>query len=203
MKRTIFVYVNMKFEKVPDDKMKTKKMKIKDNNVEFKVKSDRMLHLFSTKIHKFKEVIIKYKEGENEIENLVYVYLDNDLFDNLFCFSGLDFTDNNNIFSRMVKIGEIIFGILFLSIPLSKLHINNEINYLSLINFSFIDNKPQFYSIYIFYGGFEKRMTDSRIVLYSIALFIILLILLKRIIFGGFNNSILLTISYTLCIFSF
>ena len=202
IKRELFLYVNMKFEKVPNDKMKTTKMKIMGNDVEFKVRSDRVINLFSndSRIHKFKEVTIKHKEGENVIENLVYVYLDNDLFDNLFSFSGLNFTDNNNIFTRMAKISEIIFGLLFLSVPLSKLHINNETLYLNFIKFPFIGTKPDFYSIYKFYGAFEERMTTSRIVLYSISLFLILLVLIKRIILGGFNNMILLNISYALCI---
>ena len=99
----------------------------------------------------------------------------------------------------MVKIAEIIFGILFLSVPLSKFHINNELNYILFSNINPI-NKPEFYNIFNFYGDFEKRITDSRIILYSISLFFFLLFMLKRIIFGGFNNNILLTISYALCI---
>lgn len=201
MKIILTLYINMKYEKVSDEKMKIKTMKIKNNDVEFKVRTDKIINLYSNaKNHTFKEVIIKYREGENEREDLVYVYLDNDLFDNLFSFSSFGFNDNNNIFSRMVKIGEIIFGILFLSVPLSKLHINNEIRYDLYIKLPNIYKQSQFHSIYIIYGAFEKAMTDSRIVFYSITLFFILLVLLKRIIFGGFNNIIFLTISYALCI---
>ena len=201
IKLILILYLNMRFENMPDDKMRKTTMKINNNDVEFKVRADKIFYLHSNdnKTYKFKEVIIKQKEGENEREDIVYANLDNELFDNLFSFSSFDYPELNKIFEKMAKIAEIIFGILFLSVPLSKFHINNELNYILFSNINPI-NKPEFYNIFNFYGDFEKRITDSRIILYSISLFFFLLFMLKRIIFGGFNNNILLTISYALCI---
>ena len=179
IKSSLIIYLSMKFVKAPKDNIETKKILISGNEVEFKVKCDKILYLKTIsdfKVYKFKKVKIP------EYNDYIYVNLDHKGFEDLLSFPALYYPDVNEILLKLIKIAEIIFGIYFLSIPLMKMNLN-EIQITNL------------------YGGYQRAINISRIVLYSISLFIIFFFMLKTIYFGGFGKSNYKNIPYYLSIF--
>lgn len=193
----ILLYLNMKFEKSPRNKTKNASLEIGDQIVKFKVKTDKIIYLKSqqNKIYKFKEAKIEGRNGQ------IFIRLDNKSINNLFSFSNFDYPDLDETFLLLGKISEVIYGLLFVSIPLSKAHLNNEPNYiLSKADNMIIKNPLQFSQIFYYLGNYENSLNVSRIVLYCISLFIFLLFILKRIIFGGFGKHIYINITFYLVI---
>ena len=193
----ILLYLNMKFEKSPRNKTKNASLEIGDQIVKFKVKTDKIIYLKSqqNKIYKFKEAKIEGRNGQ------IFIRLDNKSINNLFSFSNFDYPDLDETFLLLGKISEVIYGLLFVSIPLSKAHLNNEPNYILSKAVNMIIKSPlQFSQIFYYLGNYENSLNVSRIVLYCISLFIFLLFILKRIIFGGFGKHIYINITFYLVI---
>ena len=195
IKKPLILYFNMKFEKVPRDKTKNASMNIGGTEVKFKVKSDKIIYLTSqkNKIYRFKEAKI---EGRNDP---IYIRLDNKSIDNLFSFSNFDYPNLDEIFLLLGKIAEVIYGLLFVSIPLSKCHLNNDMNYVYIKEMNKL-LKIKYNGVFSYFGSYENSLNKSRIVLYCIALFIILLFIIKRVIFGGFGQHFQIKLVFYLAI---
>ena len=195
IKKPLILYFNMKFEKVPRDKTKNASMNIGGTEVKFKVKSDKIIYLSNqtNKIYRFKEAKI---EGRNDP---IYIRLDNKSIDNLFSFSNFDYPNLDEFFLLLGKIAEVIYGLLFVSIPLSKCHLNNDVNYIFIreMNKSL---KIKYNGVFSYFGVYENSLNKSRIALYCIALFIILLFIIKRVIFGGFGQHFKIQLVFYLVI---
>jgi hypothetical protein len=113
-----------------------------------------------------------------------------------------NYPDLNLIFSRLADMCNSIYIILFFSVPLFKMHVEDELIYhlIKLVNVSLENKKPKFSDIFNKYGSYEKSFTESRFILYLIQLIILLLFMLKRIFFGGFKEPNYLLISFIFCI---
>lgn len=172
----------MRFENSPKGIIKTKSININNQEVELQIKSDKIYYLKSpdNKIHKFKKV--KF----NEMNDYFFVRLEHKGFNDLLSFPIYNYPDFNNILYRLAKIAEIIYGVLFLTYPLTKmiLPINSEIK--------------TYYGTINVYGYFHNSLNISRFVLYLICLIIILFFIFKRIYIGGFSKIIFIKISLML-----
>ena len=63
--------------------------------------------------------------------------------------------------------------------------------------------KPIFSSIFNKYGSLEKKFTELRFILFIFQIVILLLFMIKRIYYGGFNKYVKLTLSFILSIIAF
>ena len=143
-------------------------------------------------------------EGLNS-PDFLYVRLENKAVIDILSLTDWEYPDLNEIFLKLGTISKFIYGMLFVSIALFKMHISNEINYIFLVTnkaqLRYDDEggkKPKFYDTFIMYGKFEKSVTESRFSLYLISLVIFLLLMLKRIYLGGFSKYIFSLISFIL-----
>lgn len=83
------------------------------------------------------------------------------------------------------------FSLLFISIPSSKIHIINEITYNYLIElFELEEIKPKYYGTFKIYGKFEKKVSLARIIYLSIEICLLFILIIKRLINGGFKKII-------------
>ena len=83
----------------------------------------------------------------------------------------------------------ICFGILLFIIPSSKLHIINEEFYDLLL---LIREEMGFGGIEKIYGSFEKKVFDSGLIIFIIESFIFLILVVIRLIYGGFKNKFII-----------
>ena len=158
------------------------------------------------KIFKFKKVNI-----ENITNGFVYVRLGLNTITEQISLAQWNYPDLNYIFNKLGEMCNKIYLILFFSVPLFKLHVKDELIYQSIKAANTIANsyssyikvkKPLFQDIFDMYGSYEKSFTESRFSLYMIQLVVILLLMLKRIYFGGFIKNSLLIVSFVLVILS-
>ena len=158
------------------------------------------------KLFKFKKVNI-----ENITNGFVYVRLGLNTITEQISLAQWNYPDLNYIFNKLGEMCNKIYLILFFSVPLFKLHVKDELIYQSIKAANTIANsyssyikvkKPLFQDIFDMYGSYEKSFTESRFSLYMIQLVVILLLMLKRIYFGGFIKNSLLIASFILVILS-
>lgn len=93
----------------------------------------------------------------------------------------------------------ICFGILLFIIPSSKLHIIDEEFYDLLL---LIREQMKFGGIVKIYGNFEKIVFDSSLIIFIIESFIFLILVVIRLIYGGFKNIIFIILSIIFYILS-
>ena len=208
VKKTIIIYLSMRYDNeniyTNNEKAKKKTLRINNNNVELEIQANQITYLErvgqSDKIYKFKKIQI-----QGVTNGFIYLFLNNKAIDDQLSITDWEFPMLNELYLKLEKMASLIYGILFISIPLFKLHLNNEANYiLSSNSFSNLflgindDNfgfeKPKFYSIYSSYGSFESGTTNSRFALYVVAIFFILLSMGKRIFYGGYTRLIIIII---------
>ena len=107
----------------------------------------------------------------------------------------------NEGYSLLTKIYILSISILFILLILcSKLHVTNEIYYDLLIEL-YEEAKPKFFGIFKIYGNFEKKVTKIRIIYLIIEDCLLFILLVVRLIQGGFKNIIFITISIVFYIF--
>lgn len=81
------------------------------------------------------------------------------------------------------------FALLFLSIPSSKIHIKNEIDYIkSIEEINAKEKKPKFFGIYKIYGNFEETTTIIRIIYFILEICSLFILMIRRLIYGGFKK---------------
>ena len=180
---------------------------LNNNKYETQIKLNHVLHLQpindiskdinNKNIFKFKKLNIV-----NLTNSFVYMRLGLNSVTDQISLSEWNYPDLNLIFSRLADMCNSIYIILFFSVPLFKMHVEDELIYhlIKLVNVSLENKKPKFSDIFNKYGSYEKSFTESRFILYLIQLIIILLFMLKRIYFGGFKEPLYLLISFILCI---
>jgi len=204
IKYSIIDYINMNYE---EDKTKnnvgvnTKQtsITIKDQKYNVKVKLNEILYIKHTtenKIYKFKKILI-----ENVTNDFIYVKIGFNSITDQISLAQWNYPDINAIFIKLAELCDIIYSILFLSVPLFELHLSGDFNYDFYIgNDLSTIKKPIFNGIFSSYGSFEHSLTDSRFALYIIQICVLLLFMLKRIYFGGFSRPLfyLLTFIYSI-----
>ena len=188
----------------PNEYTKTKTMYIKNNSIKLQISVNKNIYLEpindQKKHYKFKQVII-----EGRTNGYIYALQENLAICDQLSLADWDYPKLNGIFEKLGKIAYLIYGVLFVSVPLFKLHINNEYNYHTLVSQSIFytgsySGKPKFLSVFKSFGAFELGLTNSRFALYVVSIFFILLFMLKRMFFGGFTRPILSIISFVICI---
>jgi hypothetical protein len=179
-------------------------MYIKNNSIKLQISVNKNIYLEpindQKKHYKFKQVII-----EGRTNGYIYALQENLAICDQLSLADWDYPKLNGIFEKLGKIAYLIYGVLFVSVPLFKLHINNEYNYHTLVSQSIFytgsySGKPKFLSVFKSFGAFELGLTNSRFALYVVSIFFILLFMLKRMFFGGFTRPILSIISFVICI---
>ena len=210
IKKPIILYLSMRHDNDNDninlnnEKAKKKTLRINDNNYEIEIQANQVTYLErvgqSDKIYKFKKI-----RFTNLTNDFIYLFLNNKAIEDQLSITDWEFPIFNEIFLKLAKIASLIYGILFVSIPLFKLHLNKEYSYILTANtysnemigiYDYGGKKPTFYSVYSSYGSFELGTTNSRFALYIIALFFILLSMGKRAIYGGYTRPIIVLICF-------
>ena len=205
IKNEIMLYLSRRFweeENIIKEEVKKKTIYKKDKNFSIKVKANQILYLKDKVVERAVNTFTRFKQVRiNENNNFFYIRLDNKGINDILSFTDWEFPDLNEIFQKLSEISKLIYGVLFVSIPLLQMHISAEPLYALLeevydsIGFQGT-TKPKYYDIFMLYGDFEKSVTESRFALFIITLFFILLIMLKRIYFGGFSKYIFSLISF-------
>ena len=205
LKYIIILYLNFRFENENESNERTNTKTLRINNQELKaiIKVNKMIYLQRVgqgdKIYKFKEM--KF-EGLSDYN--IYVQLNNKAITDQLSLTSWEYPDLDELFIKLGEIFNQIYTILFLSIGLFKMHLNNEYIYLelsaSLKSASLIgvsnDDKPKFNGVFTDYGDFESGTTNSRFALYIVAMCFILLSMLKRTFFGGYTRPIYFLIGF-------
>ena len=200
MKKAIIFYLNMRYDNeninIYNEKTKKKTLRINNNDIELEIKANQITYLERVgqkgKIYKFKKIKIK-----GVTNDFIYINLNNKAIDDQLSITDWKFPLFNELYLKLVKMAYYIYGVLFISIPLFKFHLINDVNYnLTSNTFIGISEKPKFYSIYSSYGSFELGTTTSRFILYVIALFFTLLSIGKRIFYGGYTRPIMILICF-------
>ena len=194
----IIIYLNLDKNKKYE---KNTSVVINNNTYSVKIISNEILYLKEMNlgaIYKFKQISIA-----NITNGYVYVKLGHNSITDQISLSEWHYPDLNYIFSQIATLCELIYIILFISIPLFKCLIKEELNYkLYIYSNKIIQeqkyniNKPKFNDIFVYYGDFENGVIKSRFYLYIISILFLLLSMLKRMLFGGFSSLILSTISF-------
>jgi len=197
IKTLIINYLNSEKNKKYD---KNTSIVINDNTYKVKIISNEILYLKEIKlgtIYKFKQISI-----ENITNGFVYVKLGHNSITDQISLSEWHYPELNFTFSKLASLCKSIYVILFISIPLFKCLIKEKFYYKLYIDLhKFIElednnNKPKFNDIFVYYGDFENGVIKSRFFLYIISIFFLLLFMLKRMLFGGFNLHIKSIISF-------
>ena len=207
-KNEIILYLSMKYyedENISKEKIKSKKIYKNDQTLNIKIKANQMLYIKkqdTNDIIKFKQIKIDGLNINNiNMNDFIYIKLDNAAIIDILSLTDWEYPDLNEIFKKLGNISEYIYGILSIFIALFKMHISKEQTYAYMVsmyknNIQIYEEKPKYYDVFILYGSFEKVSTEIRFSFYIITLFIILLLLLKRIYFGGFSKYIFSLISF-------
>ena len=205
-KNEVILYLSMKYyedENVSKEKIKSKKIYRKEQTLNIKIKANQMLYLKNqdtNDIIKFKQIKIDGL-NINNMNDFIYIKLNNKAIIDLLSLTDWEYPDLNEIFIKLGNISKYIYGILFILIALFRMHISKEqtYSYMVAINKSHMQKYAEnikYYDVFIMYGGFEKVSSEIRFSFYFITLFLILLLLLKRIYFGGFSKYIFSLISF-------
>ncbi len=215
VKYSIINYLNKNYEVIEDEDEKQENDEINEvktslilNNTKYEtqIKLNHLLYLqpindINTDISK--KNIFKFKKLNivNLTDSFIYMRLGINSVTDQISLAEWNYPDLNLIFSRLADMCNSIYIILFFSVPLFKMHVEDELTYflIRLINKDLLI-KPKFSGIFDKYGSYEKKFTVSRFIIYLIQLIILLLFMLKRIFFGGFKEPLYLLISFIFCI---
>lgn len=207
IKKSIILYLSMRFQdqNLDNELIKNTSMYVNGQSYNIQVKVNQILRLEEVRtkrLYKFKEIKI-----EGVTDNFIYVRLDNKAITDILSFTDWEYPDLNEIFMKLGEIASLIYGILFVSLPLFKLHLNDEPNYVtisttynSIPSFGSSDRKITFLSVFTMYGSFEFSVNNTRFSTNVIDLAFILFFMLKRIYFGGFKRTIMIIICFILTI---
>ena len=221
----IIDYLNMNYQDKDDDEKEDNRNSVNENNIELnekrttiiidnnkynvRIKLNHVLYLQqidNNKIHKFKKILI-----ENITNNFVYVRLGINPITEQISHAEWNYPNINGVFERLSQIFVSTFLIISLSLVLFECNIENNFYY--KITSSAIDiankiipseieyNKSIFSSIYTIYGLFDVFVNDTIFTLYTIQVFVFLLIMLRRMLFGGYGKIIYVKIGYYFSIF--
>jgi len=182
---------------------------INNNSYNVRIKLNHILYLQqidNNKIHKFKKILI-----ENITNNFVYVRLGNNSITDQISHAQWNYPNINYIFEILSKMCFSTYMILEFSVILFECNLQNNLTYrittaaigvMKKITSSDKEyEKPKFSSIYEKYGLFEEAVNNTRFTFYTIQVGVLLLIMVKRMLFGGFRKIIYANITYIYSIY--
>ena len=199
-------YIDMNFEE--NEKIKTGILSINNLNFSIKLKSD-YLYLLQSEENKENFYQIADLENPNSIKRnesrfqlkikcLAFkkIYIND--YTNQYMYMILEYKSiadqlplanegfNNLFFLFLFS----LCNLLFISIPSSKIHIKNEKDYVDSIKENIDKENKKFFGIYENYGNFEEIVTTIRIIYMTLEVFCLFILIIRRLIYGGFKNII-------------
>ena len=226
MKYSVIDYLNMNYYEEDEDideeidenrnknkielNEKTTSIIINNANYNVRTKLNQVLYLQqigNDKIYKFKKILI-----ENLTNNFVYVRIGPNAIADRISNAEWDFPHYNNIFDKISDLNNSLYLILFFSLPLFQLSLVKNPNYKVIIEtFNLMDDvlgdyiddedKGLFTDIFNMFGAFSDGINESRFAFYIIEVFIFLLFMGKRMVWGGFGKSSFVNINFGYSIF--
>ena len=220
VKYCIIDYLNKNYEENEDEEEDINKGNIESNEISTSIIINNCSYIAKIKLNEIlilqkidsigKEQIYKFKKIkiENVVDNFIFVRLGFNSITDQISLADWNYPDLNLILNKLCEMCNNIYYILFFSFPLFKLHVKEEIKYQSIKNANGIydqlnTKKPIFSSIFNKYGSLEKKFTELRFILFIFQIVILLLFMIKRIYYGGFNKYVKLTLSFILSIIAF
>ena len=207
--KVFFLYLNFSFEnenltnlEYVNSVFKKTHMYIKNKKIDILVMANYNLFLEDKETKKY----YKFKKGEIVGLNQhidIYILQENKAIANIFSIIDWKYPAFSEAFTLLSKILKILIIIFGASLPLFKMHLNDESKYLAYTELKrLIKNKKLsfFNSFFNAYGNVESAVTTLRFVFNIIATVIILLIMLKIIFLGGSKRSISLLILWVISI---
>ena len=200
-------YVDMNFEK--NQKIKTGILRINNLNFSIKLKSDYLYLLQSEENREnFYQIAdlknpIPINKNKNLAKLQVYkcltfkkIYIND--YTNQYMYMILEYKSisdqlplANEGFNNLFFLFTLsLCNLLFISIPSSKIHIKNEKDYADSIKENTTKEKPKFFGIYKNYGSFEEIVTIIRIIYMTLETCCLFILMIRRLIYGGFKNVI-------------
>lgn len=174
-------------------KIKNTKMKIggKDLDIDVKINKNLYIKHSNNKLITFKYIFVNHVTKE-----YIYIKTDNRSIEDQLSITNWE----NPKVDYMVEILEFLCNTVYLLLTLSIItlvfYAKNENGYETLkTDIQNKNIKVKLGSIYKIYGNFEYNLTLTRFFIYLAMLVILVLLKIKRIIFGGFSNYALLLMS--------
>jgi hypothetical protein len=164
------------------------------------IKPNKNIYLLdnnSKEVHIFKEILM-----EGITKNFIYIRIKDEIIQDMLSTTDWEFPKVDQMFILIKNSFNYIFvEICFLPLSLyfqaSKEHMYYQIK--DNIKTNVISNIENV-NIFNYYGNFEKGVTESRFILYFIALIILFIFMIKRFLYGGKRYSCLDIISLILSI---
>ena len=196
-------YIDMNFEE--NQKIKTGILSINNLNFSIKLKSD-YLYLLQSEENRENFYQIADLENPNSIKKnaispqykakcLAFkkIYIND--YTNQYMYMILEYKSisdqlplANEGFNNLFFLFTLsLCNLLFISIPSSKIHISNEKDYTDSIK---ENKKSKFFRIYKNYGSFEETVTIIRIIYMILETCCLFILMIRRLIYGGFKNVI-------------
>ena len=206
----ILDYLNMNYQENDEEEEniyeKRKKIELNEkrtcimiNNVNYnvRIKLNDVLYLTgyeNNKIYKFKKILI-----ENITNTFVYVRIGVNTITDQISHAEWDYPNINNYFLQLLKISLLILPQALMLIPLLDLNLQNDLTYwLISTNYKIISiiflikeidmDTPFFFDVFSIYGKTQYIYTIVRLIFYLIYSCIFFIILIKRMLSGGFKN---------------
>ena len=191
--------INESNENKNDIELNEKRANIIINNINYnvRIKLNHVLYLQrsdNNKIYKFKKILI-----ENLTNNFVYVRIGANSITELISHAEWNYPNINYIFLQLFNISYSILVIFLFSIPLFELSLQNNFTYRGISTLN--DDKPLFFDVFAFYGKFEDVYMKIRFSACIINLFILILVMIKRMLIGGYKNMTYSSIGYFYSVF--
>ena len=205
IKKSIIRYINEEYEN--DDKNAREKGSILVmNNGEYKAHIIVNYNIYIKDINNEENIYkLKMISIDGITNDYIYVKLGNNWITEQISVAEWDYPIINETFNQLSALAKQIYIILILSVPLFKLHVADEKNFIYNkfpSSTSMLSNEsPAFHSVFLAYGEFEKGTLLSRFILYIVYLVVILFLMLYRIFFGGFKKQIFYKIFFFICLY--
>ena len=218
VKYCIIDYLNKNYEENDEEDINHENIELNEvrtsiviNNSKYnaKIKLNEVLYLQQAnsnekeQIYKFKKIFI-----ENITNDFIFVRLGFNGITEQISIADWHYPNLNYIFIKLCKMFNYIYYILFFSFPLFKLYVSDEIEYHNIKNYNELNadlskEKPIFSVIFNRYGSLEAKINNIRFSFYIIHILILLIVIIKRIYFGGARKIINIIISLIFSIISF
>ena len=186
------------------DKIKTKSIFIGNQDINIQINLNKCLYLKDLsqegKTYEFRQILL-----ENIRNDFIYINVENKSVQNMLSISNWKYPNMDPMINYLKPLARLIFiSMIIIYVP-TLFHINDLFPYQTLTK-SFNHYKPEkvkFIPIFTIVGNFENGITTSRFYVYIIIIVELLLIIFRRLYFGGFSRLLYLNLSFVLSIILF
>ena len=178
---------------IQNDKVKNTKIKIGGRDLNIGVKMNNNLYLQNTnnEIITFKPIIIK-KEADFDI----YIKTNNKSIEDQLSLTDWEKGKADNLYELLQLIANSIFTTICMTIIAMIIKTKNVSGYKLLHDEAKYNKDIKYGNIYVIYGDFESGVTLSRFIIYLVLLVLLVLSMIKRMIYGGYKDYILIMLSF-------